>query len=172
MKRVLLSLSLIFLACAAFAQSPLPKGTPQLNFGVGFSNWGVPVYGGLDYAVHDNFSIGVEVSYRKYKEYWKYGKHNYYSNYNASIWGFSFNGNYHFNKLLEIPKEWDLYAGLNVGYVKWVSDYTGYTENSGLGLGAQVGGRYYFTDKFGLNLELGGGNRFSSGKFGISIKLK
>jgi outer membrane immunogenic protein len=40
-----------------------------------------------------------------------------------------------------------------------------------LGLGIQVGGRYYFNEKFGLNLEFGGGNYVSGGKFGISLKL-
>ena len=29
----------------------------------------------------------------------------------------------------------------------------------------------YFNEKFGLQLELGGGNRFGDGKFGISIRL-
>lgn len=46
-----------------------------------------------------------------------------------------------------------------------------YPHASGLELGAQVGGRYYFTDKFGLNMELGGSNSFSGGKFGISVRL-
>jgi hypothetical protein len=40
-----------------------------------------------------------------------------------------------------------------------------------VGLGAQIGGRYYLSDKVGLNLEFGGGNAFSGGKFGVSIKL-
>ncbi len=31
----------------------------------------------------------------------------------AQYFGLSFNGNYHFNTVLEIPKDWDLYAGLN-----------------------------------------------------------
>jgi len=40
-----------------------------------------------------------------------------------------------------------------------------------LGIGGQIGGRYYFTEKFGVNLEFGGGNAYSGGKLGISIKL-
>lgn len=43
-------------------------------------------------------------------------------------------------------------------------------HNSGLGLGVQVGGRYYFNDRLGLNLEFGGGF-VSGGKIGISCKL-
>jgi hypothetical protein len=73
---------------------------------------------------------------------------------------------------LNIPSTWDFYAGLNLGFYYWNSrnDYPG-NSRSGIGLGAQIGGRYYFTNKIGLNLELGGGNAFSGGKVGISIRL-
>ncbi|TAE20168.1 MAG: hypothetical protein EAZ95_00165 [Bacteroidetes bacterium] len=175
MRKILFSTFFVLLACASFAQAPVAKGKAQINLGVGFSNWGVPVYGGFDVGVHPDITLGGEVSYRKYKEYWKWGgKKGYYYSGDASIWGFSFNGNYHLNKILNIPKEWNLYAGLNVGYVSW--SYrdglnNGYSNNSGLGLGAQIGGRYFFSEKFGLNLEAGGGNKFSSGKFGVTIKL-
>jgi len=86
--------------------------------------------------------------------------------------GISGNVNYHFNNLLSIPYNWDLYAGLNVGYYIWNSpnDYDG-DHHSSLGLGAQIGGRYYFTESFGVNLEFGGGNAFSGGKVGISLKI-
>ena len=42
---------------------------------------------------------------------------------------------------------------------------------SGLGIGGQVGGRYYFNDKVGINLEFGGGNAFGGGKVGVSVRL-
>ena len=89
-----------------------------------------------------------------------------------TITGISGNGNYHFNRILGIPSNWDFYAGLNLGFYVWnsSSDYPG-DHNSGLGLGAQVGGRYYFNNKFGLNLEFGGGNAFDGGKIGVSIKF-
>jgi len=59
-----------------------------------------------------------------------------------------------------------------LGFYIWnhEGNYAG-PHASGLELGAQVGGRYYFTDKFGLNMELGGSNSFSGGKFGISVRL-
>lgn len=165
-KKIALITFFTFAALTCRPQYKLDKGNTQLNAGFGFSSWGLPVYAGLDHGVHKDISVGGEFSFRSYNKRW-YGYR-----YHHNIWGFSVNGNYHFNTLLEIPKEWDLYAGLNVGFYVWSypSDYPG-DRVSGLGLGLQLGGRYYFTDKFGLNLEFGGGNAFSGGKIGISYKF-
>ena len=168
MKKLLISIALISFVSFAFSQSPLPKGQKQFNVGVGFSGWGVPVYAGMDFGVHKDISLGFELSYRSYGENWSGYK------YRHTIFGLSGNGNYHFNSLLSIPSNWDFYAGLNLGFYFWNTsgDYAYKGDgSSGLGLGAQVGGRYYFNDKFGLNLEFGGGNAFNGGKFGVSIKF-
>ena len=168
MRRVIFLTTSIFVLSISnvFGQSPLPLGKTQLNLGVGLSGWGIPVYLGFDYSVHKDITLGGEFSYRSYNENWKsrYYRHN--------VMGFSGNGNYHFNSLLKIPQNWDFYAGLNLGFYIWSSPttYDG-SHNSGLGLGAQIGGRYYFNSKVGVNLELGGGNAFSGGKFGLTIKL-
>lgn len=167
MRNVYLILILLIAATAtSFAQNPLPKGDAQLNMGVGLSNRGIPVYIGLDYGIHKDITIGAELSYRGYNDRFNN------SRYKHSIIGFSGNANYHFNHVLKIPTEWDFYAGLNIGFYHWNSDenYPG-DFNSGVGIGAQVGGRYFFTDHFGINLEFGGNNAFSGGKFGITLKL-
>jgi len=92
--------------------------------------------------------------------------------YKHQIIGFSGNANYHFNRVLRIPRNFDFYVGLNVGFYSWASpnDYKG-TNISGLGLAGQIGGRYFFSSKVGINLEFGGGNAFSGGKFGLTFKL-
>jgi outer membrane immunogenic protein len=150
----------------SFAQSPIGKGQSQLNMGVGLSSWGIPVYIGFDHGVHKEVTIGAELSYRNYRH--RYQNHRYYH----SIFGVSANVNYHFNTILNIPSKWDFYAGLNLGFYHWNSEYR-YpgSYNSGLGIGGQIGGRYLITNKVGLNLEFGGGNAFSGGKFGITLKL-
>lgn len=166
MKKYYLIIALAFASSLIFAQSPLPKGKTQVNAGVGLSSWGVPVYVGLDYAVHRDMTIGAEISFRSYHDDWN----NY--RYAHSVIGITGNANYHFNSLMHIPNNWDFYAGLNLGFYFWKSpyDYDG-SHTSGVGLGAQIGGRYYFTNRFGVNLELGVGNAFSGGKFGISLKF-
>lgn len=166
MKKNLLVALFACISVVSFSQNSLSEGSTQLNLGVGFSGWGVPLYLGFDHAVSSDVTLGGELSYRAYRENWN---HVYYDH---SITGISGNANYHFNNLLGIPRNWDLYAGLNLGFYIWGSPdtYEG-SHTSELGLGAQVGGRYFISRKVGLNLEFGGGNAFSDGKFGITIKL-
>lgn len=166
MKKKFLVLALLIVVGVVFAENSVAKGQSQFNAGVGFSSWGVPVYIGLDHGVHRDFTLGGELSFQSYQD--RYDDHKY----DHSIIGIAGNGNYHFNNVLNIPSNWDFYAGLSLGFFIWNSpdDYEG-SRTSGLGISGQIGGRYYFSKNFGVNLELGGGNAFSGGKFGISLKL-
>jgi len=166
MNKQFLTIILCAIANLTFAQSPLGIGKTQVNAGVGLSSWGVPVYVGLDYGLIKDVTIGAEASFRSYQDKF-IGK-----KYSHSIIGISGNANYHFNRVLKIPSKLDLYAGINIGFYIWNStdNYPG-SHTSGLGLGAQLGGRYFFTNKFGINLEVGGSNAFAGGKFGITLKL-
>ncbi|MFN8259192.1 MAG: hypothetical protein U0W24_26115 [Bacteroidales bacterium] len=162
MRKVILAAAVLFISMSVFGQNPLAKGGKQLNAGLGFSNHGLPIYFGMDFGVHPDVSIGGEICFRSYHK----------DHYRNNGIGFLFNGNYHFNKILQIPSEWDFYAGLNLGFTFWNydEDYNG-DEYTGLGLGAQIGGRYFITKKFGLNLEINGGNASSGGKFGITYQF-
>ncbi|HRJ30362.1 MAG TPA: hypothetical protein PLV21_03130 [Cyclobacteriaceae bacterium] len=166
MKKISLLFVFSLVACAvSIAQAPPGKGGKQFNAGLGFSGWGVPVYAGVDFGVHQDITIGPRVSYRNYK-YRALG-----ADWNQSLFVIGFNGNYHFNRLLDMPSEWNLYAGLTIGYLIWSdNEYTG-ARASGLGLDGQIGGRYFFSNKFGVNLEFGGGSGTGGGSFGITVKL-
>jgi len=166
MRKITLLIALMLSVAFVSAQNPLAKGGKQLNAGLGFSNWGLPVYVGLDFGIHPDISIGGELSIHTYRQNINTVK------YNHTILGFAFNGNYHFNRIMEIPSNWDFYAGLSIGFNYWISpdNYPG-NYSSGLGLGAQIGGRYFITKRFGLNLELGGGNASTGGKFGITYQF-
>lgn len=159
---------------AVFAQGTLDKGGKQLNAGLGFSSFGTPVYVGLDFGVHEAITVGPRVSYRRYSENVPF-----FGEYNQSLIALSFNGNYHFNALLELPDEFDLYAGLTLSYYVWsdakfsnsaIPNNGNFGESSGVGFDAQIGGRYFFSDNFGVNLEFGGGS-LSGGIIGITYKF-
>jgi len=167
-----LKLVVVFIVLAStfsFAQGTLGKGGKQFNAGVGFSDWGVPIYAGFDFGVHESITIGPRASFRNYV----YSRSSY--EYRQSLTVLSFNGNYHFNKLMNLTSPWDFYAGLTLGYYYW-SDvksssgayYVG--KSSTLGLDAQVGGRYFFNNDFAINLEFGGGTG-TGGSFGITYKF-
>jgi len=159
------AVAFLFVTNLSFGQGSLGKGNAQLNAGFGLSGWGVPVYVGLDFGVHPDITVGGEASFASYNE-------SYYSNhYTHTIIGLVGNGNYHFNRILNMRPEWDFYAGASLGVYIWSSpsDYHG-DHSTGLVPNLQVGGRYFFNDNFGLNLELGGGS-VSGGKFGITYKF-
>lgn len=157
---------------SASAQSVLEN--KAINAGIGFSGWGVPIYVGLDVPIHEDITIGGVFSYQSYSEDWfGYGwKH--------TIIGINGRGDYHFNNLLDISPEWDLYSGVSVGYYIWNTKYNdGFGSNisysgggvGGVGFSFQAGARYFVSDNFGLNLEFGGGNILSGGRVGITYLL-
>ena len=168
MKKIALLLA-VFAFSFANAQAPLEEGGIQLNAGVGTSGWGTPVYVGLDFGVAKNWTVGGELSYQSYNQ--NVGA----TRIKSSILGLQANGNYHFNEVLNIPSEWDFYAGANLNYYNWNSKLNGssynYPDEDNFGIGLQVGGRYFFSDNFGLNLQVGGGNVVSGAKIGITYKF-
>ena len=150
MKKIKLLVVLLFLAGSIMAQSgaaPLSKGDKQLNFGLGFSSHGLPTYVGMDFAFHNDWTAGPVVKLV----------------FDDNI-GFGALGriDYHWNRLIGIPSNWDFYAGASVGFISG--------DNFTLDLGLQVGGRWYWSDKWGVNLEFGGGTGFGTSA-GISMKL-
>ncbi|HQR94397.1 MAG TPA: hypothetical protein PLK14_05720 [Sediminibacterium sp.] len=166
MKKIFAIVLFTSMCLYAQSQNALATGRSQLNFGLGLSNWGIPVYLGLDYGISKDITLGAELSVRNYDEDWNNGT------YRQQIIGVIGNGNYHFNNALNIPSNYDFYAGLNVGFNIWTSPTTyGGSHSSGLAIGAQIGGRHYFSNKLGLNLEFSGGNSASNSKIGLSIRL-
>ena len=172
MKKFILIIAFGFISNGVFAQNPLGEGRTQINAGVGISGCGVPVYIGFDHGISKDWSLGGQLSFQTDDEPYHYSGHDYH--YNSSAIGIGANGNYHFNRVLDIPRNFDFYAGASLTYYIW--NYDDYNENphpdnTSLGLGLQVGGRYFFTDKFGINLEFGGNTGTSGAKLGLTFKL-
>jgi len=123
----------------------LPKGSKQLNFEFGINTSGFPTYMGMDFAVHNNITLGPLVKVR-------IKDHN-----DVSVYILG-KVDYHWNKLMGIPGNWDFYTGSNIG--------GRFKEGLYLDLGLQIGGRWYFNKSMGLNLE------FEEGRgFGILVEF-
>lgn len=178
MKKII---GILTISCAGFlsAQGSLDKGKIQLNAGAGVGTWGIPIYVGADYGLMKNISLGAQVSYTSFKENVYYGttKHN--------SFAVSARGNYHFNELLKLPSMLDVYAGASVSYMNWNSQYTPVTSlpgvipnmgliDSGVYFNIQTGARYFFNDKFAVNVELSGtphSGLVFQGKAGITYRI-
>lgn len=172
--KILLTVVFAMISTITFAQfimtpnTTTEKGTLgigkiQINAGFGFSGWGTPIFVGLDYGVTNEITVGGEISYRSISS----------NNVEYTATGFFANANYHFNKALQLPPEFDVYGGVSLGYYNWNvdSDYIVNAEySSDIGYAIQVGGRYFFTDRLGLNLEFGTGST-SGGKLGITYRF-
>jgi hypothetical protein len=154
MKTLRLALVAFFFCCLSpiFGQYALSTGKMQFNGGISFSGIGWLI-AGVDYGFEKNISIGGELSVGTSAR----GLGSY-----SSVFGLNANANYHFVELLELEDIFDVYAGLNLGV---------YTDIALIGLGGQIGGRYYFKKNMAVNVELGGGNVFRGGKVGLSILL-
>ncbi|MHA3786658.1 outer membrane beta-barrel protein [Flavobacterium hauense] len=82
--------------------------------------------------------------------------------------------NYYFDNLFDISDEaWDVYGGVNAGYSVDMDDNDNNGDDeSDINIGLHVGGRWFWNDKWGLYVELAGGNvsGFSPG-IGVTMKL-
>ena len=182
MKKILFLAGLLLTVATASAQATLDKGALQLNAKLGFSGWGVPITVGADYGIADDITVGGELSYRSYKT----TGITYVTeqvgifrmevprsiDYRHSIFGILANGNYHFNRLFKLPSQVGVYAGLSLGYfiASSTSGYTG-SSYSQFGYSVQTGARYFFNDKFGVNVEIAGGLVGGEFKAGVTYKL-
>lgn len=144
-------------------------GFKQVNFGVGVSTWGVPIYAGMDFGITDKITIGPRISYRRYGD--NFGV----NDFHYSIFNISFRGDYHFGNHIDgIPEQLDLYGGLSLGYTIWSDNYDGPFDNdleeSRAFIALQGGARWYFNENWGANAEVSGGS-LSGLEIGLSYRF-
>jgi len=151
MKKIALFILMLSLTGSVFAQrngvAPLAKGDHQLNFGLGFNDNGLPIFVSFDFAVHKDVTVTPQV--------------NLVLDDNVRF-GALVKADYHWNYLIGIPSEWDFYSGARIGFISG--------DNVDLDFGIQVGGRWYWSEKWALNLEFAGGTGYG-GVIGVSLKL-
>lgn len=175
MKKVFTILGLCALMLSShysIAQVQYDKGDVLINAGLGFGYFfagGVPVTASVEFAVSDAVSIGPYLGFTS----WRYNAFGYRWNY--SFIDFGARGSYHFSKHIDMNTDkLDLYGAVLLGYT--VSSYSGndnitYADPypSAVKIGIAGGARWYFTDKFAVNGEVGYG--IAPLLLGITFKL-
>ncbi len=125
-----------------FAASVNAQAKKYLNFG----GIGTGLYGGVEFPVAEAITVGPAA----------------FTDWNFTGLVLAAKGNFYFDELFELTEPWDVYLGANVGWLVG-TDY-------GFNWGAQIGGRWFWNDRWGLNAEFGGGSGVNGG-LGVTMKL-
>ncbi len=158
----------------ASAQVEYEKGDVLINLGIGASYryaGGTPIVISGEFAINDAISVGPYFAYTNYG--YRFGG----SRWNYTFLDFGARGSYHFSKHLNLGTEkLDLYGGLMLGFVT-----SSFDDNDGTPLndpygstlrgGLFGGARWYFTEKFGANAEIGLAGGVTPFLVGITFKL-
>lgn len=177
MKKSIIFLALALLAGTASAQS-FQKGDNIINAGIGFGT----NLGGLGNArpalsasfEHGKWDIGgpgvISIGGYLGNTGYSYKSADYSQKWNYTIIGAR--SAYHYNGFKNLPNL-DFYGGLMLSYniANYSADnYSGVNSyGSALGLSVYLGGRWFFSEKFGLYAELGHG--VSTVNAGVAFKL-
>jgi hypothetical protein len=168
-------LLLIITGGASAQDAGVTKGNSLLNLGVGvggaFSGFSssIPVSLSYEKGVADNVSIGGQAAYAGAS----------YSDGLGDTWKLTAiyvgaRASYHFGTVLKLPSKVDLYGGVSLGYVILsASDNDGtyaYGGASAVGYGFYVGGKYFFSSKVGVFVELGY-QSLSTANAGLAFKF-
>lgn len=76
-------------------------------------------------------------------------------------------GSYYFDRIWNLSDPWDVYAGVNVGFAASLEG----GRSSDVGLGAQIGGRWFWNEQWGLYIEFGGGTLGGVAGIGVTLLL-
>jgi outer membrane immunogenic protein len=149
----------LVIACLALSAQGLraQNNDTHFNAGVGLHGWGIPLYASYDWGFRGDFNLGVGGSLSLAGD-GNDGRPD------GLAMGAGFFSQWYADRILDIPSEFDLYGGLGIFYY-------GYKNGNDLDLNGFIGGRYYFNDNLGVNLELGGGSALTGGKIGFSWQL-
>ncbi len=137
---------MVFLGTAANAQAWTGKGDQKINLGLSAWGYGTGITATYDYGLNKLISVGA-------------GANAYFDNYKDNdkdnrvfIFG---RLNFHLQDALDLPSKWDIYPGVDVGVL-----------GRDFGIGAHIGAKYFFTEKFGVFAEVG-----NNGSLGVSFNL-
>lgn len=142
MKNLLMVLVIFLCFTSIRAQSYKGKGDYKINLGYEIYGLGNGIKATYDYGLSESFSVGIGGTY-----FFADSEEDYFIYLRTA---------YHFGDLLDLPRQLDLYPGVELGYLS--------TEN--IGITGYLGIRYFFTKKIGIFAEIG-----NHGAIGLSINL-
>jgi len=76
-------------------------------------------------------------------------------------------GNYYFDELFGLTEDWDVYGGANLGFGIAMNN----DNDSDLDFGLQAGGRWFWSETWGVYVEIGGG-KLGGAAYGVGITMK
>jgi len=135
--------TILMIAFVAITSLSFGQAQKYLNIG----GLGTGLYASIEFPIASVITIAPQIS----------------TDYNFNALVFAGKANYYFDDIFGLPAEWDVYAGANVGYRVE-------TNNDGFNWGIQIGGRWFWSDKWGINAEFGGGSGVIGG-VGVTMKM-
>jgi hypothetical protein len=176
MKKIITSLliaaGIFLIGHDSTAQVQYEKGDVLINAGLGFGYFyagGVPFIASAEFAINDAISIGPYIGFTSYRYKYFGGRYTY------TFIDVGARGSYHFSKHINMNTDkLDLYGGVMLGYT--ASSFSGDNNNgfndpygSRLSAGLFAGARWYFSEAFAVNGELGYG--IAPLLLGVTFKL-
>ena len=140
----LICLSMFLITCTIYQANSQARS--ELNFGLIGANYEIPV--------HRDVTIAPGAA----------------TNFDLDWLTLFVRGNYYFDNLFKIEDDaWDVYGGAAAGFAIYNGDND---KDSDLDIGLHVGGRWFWNDKWGLYVEIGGGStQGANGGIGVTVKL-
>lgn len=137
LKRLILLAALFISAVSVSAQAQ-----KVFNFG----GVGTGLYGNIEFPVAKSITVGPGV----------------FTDWNFNDFVIAAKGSYYFDILFDLPPEWNVYLGGNVGWRLG--------DDNGANWGAHIGGRWFWNEKWGINAEFGGGSGVNGG-VGVTLRF-
>lgn len=138
-KALIITIFILLSSQFSFAQVWKGGGDIKVSTGIEFYGYGTSIIANLDVGILDNISLGAGVNY----------------NFDHKNTYLNVRGDFHFQEIFRLPREFDFYTGIDAGY------NTNYSSE--IGFGAHLGGRYQISKSAGIYLEIG--NRGNVGVF-------
>ena len=154
MKKVITLLFLVSFGFINAQQAFTGKGDTRVNVGANLQDGGSGIQGSIDFGLGENFSVGFVANYLLGVD-----------NFNGFYHGSTYAGDADFSDRFDAKARMNANLSSVIG-VEQLDVYPGLS----LGLrnfGGHVGGRYFFTDGFGVFTELG----FPIAKYGNNDKI-